>query len=151
MSIQPISANLSFKGQIKQTPDGNAYEKSNIGKTAGFVAGLALAGGLMHSQVSALKTISGKKNLIEGFHINGKTLNDIADRKITRNADGKIVPPTDGVSDRTKAIVKDFKKSLAVWGAAITAITTAIGAVADSSITSVRAREADELAKSKKA
>lgn len=145
MRIQPINAQVGFNGQVMQTANGNTYEKSNAGKTTGLVAGIALASGLMHSQVRSLKTISGKKNLIEGFHINGKTLNDIADRKITRDAEGKIIPPIDGVSERTKKIVKDFKKSLAVWGAGITALTTGIGAVADSSITSVRAKEADEL------
>ena len=78
MSIQPInSVSGAFKGKIKTTDKGNTYETSNIGKGIGLVSGLAIAGALMHSQVSALKTISGKKNLIEGFHVRGKSLNDV--------------------------------------------------------------------------
>lgn len=150
MSIQPIgSSTTTFTGKTLTTDKGNTYEKSNTAKLGGFAAGVLIAAGLMHSQMSALKTISGKKNLIEGFHIRGKSLNDIAPRIISRGENGKIIPPENNVSVRTKAIVKGFKKTLALWGAGITAITTALGAVADSSITTVNAKEADEKAAKK--
>lgn len=144
MSIQPISSvSGAFTGQIKTTDKGNTYETSNIGKSVGFIGGLAVAGALMHSQVSALKTIAGKKNLIEGFHVRGKSLNDVMPRQVLRTSEGKIVPPENNVSKRTKAIVGGFKKTLALWGAAATAVTTVLGGIADTSITAVRAKEAD--------
>lgn len=144
MSIQPInSVSGAFTGKIKTTEKGNVYETSNIGKSVGFISGLAIAGALMHSQVSALKTIGGKKNLIEGFHIRGKNLNDIMPRKIVRNDEGKIIPPDKNGSARTKSIIKGFKNTLALWGAVTTAVTTTLGGIADTSITSVRAKEAD--------
>ena len=147
MSIQPINnVSASFTGKKLTTEKGNSYEKSNTAKFVGFASGLLIAAGLMHSQMGALKTVSGKKNLIEGFHIRGKSLNDIAPRIINRAEDGKIIPPDGNVSDRTKSIVKGFRKTLALWGAGITAITTALGAVADASITTVKAKEADEKA-----
>lgn len=147
MSIQPInSISGTFTGKTKTTDKGNVYETSNIGKTTGLISGLVLAGALMHSQMSALKTINGKKNLIEGFHIRGKKLNDIMPRKIVRNEEGKIVPPDKNGSARTKSIIKGFKNTLALWGAVTTAVATTLGGIADTSITSVRAKEADAKA-----
>lgn len=144
MLVQPVySTSVDYTGKVMKTDKGNSYEKSNVGKATGLVAGLALAGGLMHSQIKSLKTISGKKNLIGSFHINGKSLNDVEPRVIIHNSEGRIVPPEGGVSQRTKKIVKEFKQTLAYWGAGITAITTGLGAIADTSITSVRAKEAD--------
>ena len=147
MSVQPVSnISTTFTGKTVTTKNGNSYEKTNAAKAIGLGTGLVIAGGLMHSQLSALKTITGKKNLIEGFHLRGKSLNDIAPRVISRGDDGKIMLPVDKVSKRSKDIVKGFKKTLLLWGTCITALTTGIGAVADTSINSVRAKEADELA-----
>ena len=148
MSIQPIDSisSNSFTGKLKRTEKGNSYENSNVGKTVGLGAGLLVAAGLMHSQISALKTIAGKKNLIEGFHLRGKSLNDISKRVINRAEDGKIIPPVNNVSERSKSIVNGFKKTLAIWGAGITAVTTALGALADNSVTIVNAKEADDKA-----
>ena len=148
MSVQPINSVSSntFTGKIKTTDKGNPYETSNNGKAFGLGAGILVAAGLMHSQMTALKTISGKKNLIEGFHLRGLHLNDISPRVITRNQNGKIIPPENNVSERTKNIVSGFKKTLALWGAGITAVTTTLGALADNSISTVKAKEADEKA-----
>lgn len=147
MSIQPVNnISASFTGKTAKTENGNAYEKTNTAKLIGLGTGLVIAGGLMHSQLSALKTVTGKKNLIEGFHLRGKSLNDIAPRVISRTEDGKIIPPENNVSKRTHNIIKGFKKTLALWGTGITALTTGIGAVADTSINTVKAKEADEKA-----
>ncbi|MCD8377707.1 MAG: hypothetical protein LUB59_02840 [Candidatus Gastranaerophilales bacterium] len=145
MSIQPInSVSVHFTGKEKKTDNGNTYKSSSIAKTTGFVIGAAVAGGLMHSQLKALKTIKGKRNLIAGFHERGKSLNDVKERVIRRDEAGKIIPYEKGqVSDRTKSIVGGFKSTLAVWGAGITAATTIFGNLIDANINTSRAKQAD--------
>jgi len=152
MSIQPINnAQVSFTAKEHKTENGNPYKKSNTAKAIGFVSGLAVSGGLMYAQLNSLKTMKGKRNLIAGFHEQGKSLRDVMDKVVNRDESGKIIPYEKGtVSDRTKAIVKGFKTTLALWGAGITAATTIMGKLVDSNINSSRQKKADALAENKK-
>lgn len=145
MSIQPInSASVVFTGKDKQTEKGNTYQTSNIARNTGIAAGVISSGILMYTQVKSLKTIQGKRNLISGFHDRGKSLNDVMKRTVKRDNNGKIIPLEPGqVNDRTKAVVKSFKTTLAVWGAGITAATGLFGKLIDTNINASRAEKAD--------
>ena len=143
MNIKSINA-LSFGSFSQSEIKDNKSEKTNIGKCSGFVVGALLSGGLAKSQMDALKTIEGKRNIIDGYHMSKKTLNDIMPKTVTRDTKGKIVPPVGGVSERTKLVVKSFKKTLAIWGIAITAIATGLGSLADNSINTVKEKELKE-------
>ncbi len=142
MSIQPIN-NVSFSARERTTDKGNTYKTSVAGTIIGLTAGVALAGSLIHSQISSLKKFSGKRNLISGYHDRNIALNDIMKKEVKRDNYGKIIPPKDGVSNRTKKIVNGFKTTLAIWGTGITVLTTAIGRLVDNNITSVREKRAD--------
>lgn len=144
MSIAAINP-VNFSGE-KKTSKGNTYNKTSAGTAIGIASGVALAGGLMHSQLRALKTIRGKRNLLSGYHERKITLNDIQDRVPVRDENGKIKPYAKGVSPRTKKVVGEFKKTLALWGAGIVAITTGLGKLADANINATKAKRADERA-----
>ena len=146
MNIHSVSSTTVFSSRERHTAKGNLYQTSDSGKYVGLGAGAVIGGGLVLSQMRALNTISGKKNLIEGFHVRGKSLNDIYPRKIVRGLDGKIVPLNGQASDRSKKIVGKFKKTLMFWGAVIVALSTALGVAADKNFNVVRAKEADEKA-----
>lgn len=143
MSIQPVSsANVCFLGKEKTTEKGNTYKSSSVAKIIGFSSGVVLAGGLMYSQVKFLKTFTGKRNLIEGYHEAGKALNDVMKRVVKRDEHNVIVPATEP-SERTKKIVSNFKTTVGLIGAGITAGTTLIGKFIDVDINSKRAKSAD--------
>lgn len=137
MSIKPISTiNYSdARGNDKKSCT------SHVGKCIGLASGLALSGSLVRSQMKVLKTIRGKKELIDSFHYEGKSLNDFMPKVVNRDSTGKIIPYKDTVSDRTKAIVDSYKNELYCWGGIITAITTGMGYLADKSITAVNKKE----------
>ena len=140
MSIQPICAAVGFTARDYKTDKSDSSKKTKIARNTGFVAGLAASGLLMYSQIKSLKTIQGKKNLIAGFHERGKSLNDVMARTVSRDEAGKIIPLAKGaVTDRTKAIVRGFKSTLVLWGAGITAATTAVGSLIDANINAARA------------
>lgn len=136
MHIQPISA-LNFTSKTN-TSNNNDSEKSTVATITGLATGLALSGLLYNGQMRSLKTISGKRNLILGYHEHNKTLNQVKKRIVNRDKSGKIIPPKDGITDRTKSIVKDFRNNLLLWGAGITAITTIAGRLIDSSLNDKR-------------
>lgn len=119
----------------------NCNCNSNIAKCVGLGTGTMLASGLVYSQMNSLKTISGKKNLIEGLMLEPDKLKLKYPRNITRDSNGKIIKPLDGVTERSKKIVKDFKKHLYGWGVAIIALSVGLGALADGSITKVNKKE----------
>ena len=147
MSIQPISS-VSFTGKEKTTENGNSYKTSNIGRNVGIAAGLVASGLLMHNQLSALKTVKGKRNLIAGFHDAGKSLNDIMKKTVSRDKNGKIISLDGEASARTKKIVSGFRTTLAVWGAGITAAAGLLGKAVDANINISRAKQADNTANS---
>ena len=143
MSIQPISSTtVSFSGKEKYTDKGNSYKSSSIAKVIGFSSGVALAGGLMYSQMKALKTFKGKRNLIEGYNEAGKSLNDVM-KRVVRRYENNVIMPAKEPSERTKKIVSSFKTTVALIGAGITAATTLIGKFIDVDISSKRAKAAD--------
>ena len=141
MTIQAISP-VIFNGQ-KKTEKGNTYNSTSLGTVIGVTSGVALAASLMHFQTRALKSIRGKRNLISGYHDRGLSLNDAYERVIKRDESGKIIPPKNGKTDRTRKIIKEFRTNLALWGAAIIALTTGTGRVIDSSINETKAKRAD--------
>lgn len=143
MKIQPVNA--SFTG-TKRTEKGNEYQTSNIGKKVGLVSGVALGAGLVGAQLCSLKTVAGKRNLVESFIAEGKSLNDVMKKTVKRTLGGTIIPPENGVTERTKKIVKDFTKTISLYGAAIAGLSTAVGAVVDKNITIANAKEADDKA-----
>lgn len=147
MTIQAISS-VKFSG-VKKTEKGNEYKSTKAATTAGAAAGLALATGLMLHQTRALKTIKGKRNLLEGLHEKGISLEDFMVKKPIRDKDGKIVPPEKGVSARSKKVVGEFKKTVALWGAGIMAAATGIGKAVDSHFNSENAKAADAKAAKK--
>ena len=145
MNIQPVNQiSLITFGKEKRTDKGNTYNTTNSGKLYGFLGGVAIGSILLATQMRSLKTFSGKRELLEGYHMRGKKLNDIMPFKITRNTEGKIIPPEGGVSERTKKVVKTFKNSLIRFGVGITAITTLVGGVSDKNTNLERMINADK-------
>ena len=130
MFIQPIKT-TTFKSSDKKVEA--KTEPSSKGVYTGALVGAALAGALYISQMRSLKTISGKRNLILGYQDNHLSLNSVKQKVVKRDENGKIIFPKDGINDRTKAIVKEFKTSLALWGAGIVALSAGIGKIFDSS------------------
>ena len=145
MRVQSVNGTANcFSAKEQKTEQGNTYKKSNIARNTGFVFGLAAAGGFVYSQARALKTIQGKRNLIEGLHESGKNLNNVAERKVRRDEAGRIVPHKKGeTSAGTKTVMRGFETALAAWGAGITAASTFIGSLVDANINNSRAEEAD--------
>ena len=147
MNIQSIKP-VNFNGQ-KQTDKGNTYNSTSLGTTIGLATGIVLAGGLMHSQLKALKHFRGKRNLIAGYHDRGLALSDVKEHIIKRDNERKIIP-CEGASDRTKKIVREFKMNLALWGALIIGICTGVGRLIDSGINETKSKRADARTKTGK-
>lgn len=142
MYIQPVSNLYSFTG-VKTTENGNEYHSCNSGRVGGFILGSTLTGTIIANQLLPLKTIAGKRNLLESLHERGKQLNDIMPRTIERNEEGEIVPPLGGVSARSKKVVGKMVRSLSLLGLGIIAVTTGVGYVLDKNTELARSRMAD--------
>ena len=117
------------------------FASSNVGKIVGLAAGTSLGGSLVYSQMNGLKTVDGKKAMLEQFYFDINKPEDIPKRTVTRNADGKICLPAGGVHERSKQIVKTYKKYHLKWAAFITLVTTGLGFLADRSINAVNKKE----------
>ncbi len=145
MSIQKIS-NCYYCKRNNHCIDDD-YKTSHIGKISGFLIGSAIGTKLVTSQMKALKTIDGKKNLLEKFYLDLNNSEDAPKRKIIRNADGKIIKPAGGINERSKIIVNSHRKYYTKWGAVITLLTTGLGILTDRSISAVNKKEHDLLNK----
>lgn len=140
MKANPVSM-VSFFGKNSAKKRVSDDNKSHIGKAVGFIAGVGIGGGIIFSQLKSLKKFTGKRNLIEGLNANELKLDDIKKKVVKRDINGKILPPLGGVSERTKKVVKDFKKSLFAFSGIITGFLTGAGALADGSIAEVKKQE----------
>ena len=128
MGIKPIGLSTN----TKQNENNCA---SHSGTCFGLGAGLFLSGGLVYSQLNNLKTVRGKKYLLEGLSEQEKGLR--YERTVLRDEFGKPTLPKSGITSRTKKIVSNYKKELFGWGIAILGITTGLGILADKSISKV--------------
>lgn len=130
MSIQPIcETQFGFKSKrMKKTDMGNEYSPTNVGVLSGFAAGAGASALLFNSQIKSLSTIIGKKALLLGFKEKGMSLNDVMPKS----------------PERSKKIIKDYKKNLLFWGLGITAVTTMLGAIVDANINMTKQKRADE-------
>ena len=138
MSVMQVEATLPAKNiclQEKPCP------KSHVGKSFGFLSGVTLSGALVGSQMNTLKTIRGKKNMLENMIARGVKLDKVYPRTVLRNEAGKPILPKSGVTTRTTKIVNSFKRELFGWGAGIVVLTTILGSLADNSITKVNKKE----------
>ena len=133
MSVQTINFTSS---NLKN----NKSDRSYTGTCVGFLTGSALASKLIYSQMSLIKTIRGKKILIDDY-VTSNIQESTEKRVALRDAEGKIMAPPDGISARTKIILEHYRSKFIGWGLLIASLCTGLGMLADRSITAVRKKE----------
>ena len=141
MNINAVSPTISNFHGTKTTENGNVYHTTHTATTIGLLTGAALAGALVRGQVKSLKTIEGKKSLLEPYHQKGKYLKDIMEKQVDDN--GKVIFEKNGATKRSNKIARRFINAVIGWGALFTGATTGIGFLADKNTELARSRMAD--------
>ena len=141
MNVQPITTiSTNFKG-TKTTENGNVYHTTNAATLTGLTTGVLLSIPLIHGKVKSLKTIAGKRNLLEPYFKKGKSLNDLMPRQ--KDSDGKVIIEKNGATIRSNKIAKRFINSVIGWATLLTGGTTGIGYMLDANTELARSRMAD--------